>query len=112
MKQELFKEIYNNIHLDSKQKERILNCLEKENHKIQAKPQKRFHIPAITACACIILLAAVPVLAANTPVLDRITQAFALLNSHEAQLTEEQKNIYLYLLVMLHPLVLKKMEYT
>lgn len=94
MKQELFKEIYNNIHLDSKQKERILNCLEKENHKIQAKPQKRFHIPAITACACIILLAAVPVLAANTPVLDRITQAFALLNSHEAQLTEEQKNIY------------------
>ena len=48
MKQELFKEIYNNIHLDSKQKERILNCLEKENHKIQAKPQKRFHIPAIT----------------------------------------------------------------
>ena len=44
MKQELFKEIYNNIHLDSKQKERILNCLEKENHKIQAKPQKRFHL--------------------------------------------------------------------
>lgn len=94
MKQELFKEMYNNIHLDSGQKERILSCLEKENYKIQSKPRKKFHIPAIAACACIVLLAAVPVLAANTPVLDRITQAFALLNSHETQLTEEQKNIY------------------
>lgn len=94
MKQELFKEMYNNIHLDSRQKERILGCLEKENHKIQVKQHKRFHIPAITTCACLVLLAAVPVLAANTTVLDRITQAFSLLNSHEVQLTEEQKKIY------------------
>lgn len=94
MKQELFKEMYNNIHLDSGQKERILNCLEKESHKIQAKPRKKFHIPAIAACACIVLLAAVPVLASNIPVIDRITQAFALLNSHDVELTEKQKNIY------------------
>lgn len=94
MKQELFKEMYNNIHLDNKQKERILSCLEQENHRVQAKPQKRFHIPAIAICACIVLLAAVPVFAANTPVLDRIAQAFNLLSTDEVELTEQQKNIY------------------
>lgn len=94
MKQELFKEMYDNINLDRGQKDRILDCIKKESYQIKATAQKRIHIPASAAiCACIAMLVAVPVLAA-TPVLDRIIQAFDLFYANEVELTEEQKNLY------------------
>lgn len=92
MKQELFKEMYNEIQMDGQQKDRILGRIKKEENKIKPKS----HIPSFAiVCTCVVFLAGVPVLAANTGLTEKIMQAFNLLNIEEQEITEEQKNIYL-----------------
>jgi len=95
MKQELFKEMYDGIHLDKEQKNRIWNNLDTAKERGTKGAGKRFHTPAFAAiCICILLAIGVPVLAANTSVVQSIINAYNTLNSTKPNLTEEQKNIY------------------
>lgn len=95
MKQELFKEMYNGIQMDREQKERILSNIKAEENKKRIKAGRKLPVPAIaTACACVMLFAGVPVLAANTGIVDSIVQAFGLFSIDKPEVTEEQKKIY------------------
>lgn len=95
MKQELFKEMYDEIHLNKEQKNRIWDNLETMKRRGTKGAGKRFHTPAFAAiCICILLVISVPVLAANTSVVQSIINAFDTLNLTKPELTEEQKNIY------------------
>ena len=96
MKQELFKEMYNGIQMDREQKERILSNIKAEESKKRIKAGRKLPVPAIaTACACVMLFAGVPVLAANTGIVDSIVQAFGLFSIDKPEVTEEQKkNIF------------------
>ena len=94
MKQELFKEMYNGIQMDREQKERILSNIKAEESKKRIKAGRKLPVPAIaTACACVMLFAGVPVLAANTGIVDSIVQAFGLFSIDKPEVTEEQKKI-------------------
>ncbi len=95
MKRELFKEMHNKIQLDSEQKNRIWNNLEKEKERGYAGTRTGFHAPAFAViCVCAILMIGVPVLAADTSVVQSIINAFNTLTLARPNLTEEQKNIY------------------
>ena len=95
MKQELFKEMYDGIHLDKEQKNRIWNNLDTAKERGTKGAGKRFHTPAFAAiCICILLVIGVPVLAANTSVVQSIINAYNTLNLTKPNLTKEQKNIY------------------
>lgn len=93
MGKEKFKEMYNQIQLDGEQKERIWNHIEAEGR--ESEGRKRFHAPAFTAiCICFILLVGVPVLAANTSVIQKFIWSLGLLNGTDAETTDAQKRIY------------------
>lgn len=95
MKQELFKEMYNGIQLNEDQKSKIWNHLEEELIKETTGKRKHFHTTAAAGiCICIILIIGVPVVAANTSVLQNIINAFNTLAPAEPKLSDGQKKIY------------------
>lgn len=95
MKQELFKGMYNEIKLNREQKDKIWYNLEAGQARGYTGAGKRFHTPAFAAvCVCVILVIGMPVLAANTSVVQSIINAFNTLAGTEQELTEEQKDIY------------------
>ena len=102
MEQELFKNMYRQIHLDKKQKDRMLQCLEAaadghtaDDH-TQKNAGKQFSFSARAAvCVGMLLVSCMTVFAANELSLtDRLTNAMKLLTQTEQAPTEEQQNIY------------------
>lgn len=95
VKQKSFQEMYNKIQMNEEQKNRIWEQVKTRSQSKKARAKDAYHMPAFTAlCTCLVLLIGVPVLAANTSVLERITAAFRTLSGNEEDLTEEQKSIY------------------
>ncbi|MBD5485200.1 MAG: DUF4179 domain-containing protein [Lachnospiraceae bacterium] len=102
MEQELFKNMYRQIHLDKEQKDRMWQCLETAadghvaNDHTQKNMGKRFSFSARTAaCVGMLLVSGMTVFAANEfSLMDRLANAMKLLTQNEQVLTEEQQNIY------------------
>lgn len=102
MKQELFKDMYRQIHLDKEQKDRIWRRLEaapdspSPDDYVHKNAGKRFGFSTRAAvCASVLLVSGMTVFAANEFFLmDRLANAMKLLTQNEQELTEEQKNIY------------------
>ena len=104
MKQQIFKEMYDDIQLNREQRSRIWKHLEAEESLEKTKSVKvgnKWGRPAIAAvCACLILVISVPsVLAAKSTVLDNIVHGFNLFSTpgfggKERTLTEEQTDVY------------------
>ena len=102
MEQELFKNMYRQIHLDKEQKDRMWQCLETAadghvaNDHTQKNMGKRFSFSARTAaCVGMLLVSGMTVFAANEfSLTDRLANAMKLLTQNEQVLTEEQQNIY------------------
>ena len=102
MEQELFKNMYRQIHLDKEQKDRMCQRLEtaadghvSDDH-VQKNSGKRFSFSARAAvCVGMLLLSGMTVCAANEfSLTDRLANAMNLLTQNEQALTEEQQNIY------------------
>lgn len=102
MEQELFKNMYRQIHLDKEQKDRMCQRLEtaadghvSDDH-VQKNSGKRFSFSARAAvCVGMLLLSGMTVFAANEfSLTDRLANAMNLLTQNEQALTEEQQNIY------------------
>ncbi|MBD5524927.1 MAG: DUF4179 domain-containing protein [Lachnospiraceae bacterium] len=102
MEQALFKNMYCQIHLDKKQKDRMWQRLEAtvdehvaDDH-VQKNMEKRFSFSARAAvCVGMLLVSGMTVFAANEfSLTDRLANAMKLLTQNEQAPTEEQQNIY------------------
>ena len=94
MRQEQFKNVYQQIHLSEKQKEILwqhINTIPK-----QELIHKKTFLPArIAACFAVLIMSGMTVFAANElSLIDKIANAMNLLTQNEKTLSEDQKNIY------------------
>lgn len=94
MGQNLWKKMYNGIHLNPEQKSKIWFNIESENSRANHKRKYRFSPIFTICCHCMILAARIPAVAAGTGVLDKIIHAFNLISGENQPLTKEQKDIY------------------
>ena len=99
MEQELFKNMYQQIHLDKEQKNRIWQRLAASTDELAINDkgtEKRFSF-SVRAAACVgaLLLSGMTVLAANEfSLTDRLADAMKLLTQNGQESTEEQQSIY------------------
>lgn len=94
MRQEQFKNIYQQIQLSEKQKDALwqrINTVPK-----QEPVRKKIFLPArIAACFAVLIMSGMTVFAANElSLIDKIADAMNLLTQNEEVLSEDQKNIY------------------
>ena len=102
MEQELFKDIYHQIHLDKEQKGRIWQNIEDiadefaSGSHVYTNMGKRISFSAhVAACVCVLLVSGITVLAANEISLtDKLVNTVKLFTQNEQVVTEEQQNIY------------------
>ena len=102
MEQELFKNMYQQIHLDKEQKDRIWQHFTATaeglamNENERKGAEKRFSVSMrAAACVGVLLLSGITVFAANEfSLTERLADAMKLLTQGGQESTEEQQNIY------------------
>ena len=102
MEQELFRNIYHQIHLDKEQKDRIWQNIEDDADefvpvsRVNTNMGKRFSFSARAAvCIGVLLVSGITVFAANEISLtDKLVNAVKLFTQNEQAVTEEAQNIY------------------
>ncbi len=95
MEQELFKNMYQQIHLDKEQKNRIWQRFTEAADGLAMNKSKRSFSMRAAACVGALLLSGMTVFAANEfSLTDRLADAMKLLTQSGQESTEEQQNIY------------------
>ncbi len=95
MEQELFKNIYQQIHLDKEQKDRIWQRFTEAADGFALNENKHSFSVRAAVCVGALLLSGMTVYAANEfSLTDRLADAMKLLTQNGQESTEEQQNIY------------------
>lgn len=94
MKQELFRNVYQHIHLSAQQKDRIWKQIQTTCNPEPVR--KKVFLPTRAAvCLGVVLMSGMTVLAANElSLMDRLSEAIAVLTQNGNDMTEDQKNLY------------------